>query len=116
MSLPKDDIPNGQQEILIENLEPNTEYTVEIKMRNKDGTGPVAGVNVTTTEKPEVRPDDETLKLIFVSDYQILMQGSNYIYENANFIYNSSDAITGIAIHVAKKLLFISDKSKSIYK
>lgn len=85
-------------------------------MRNNAGIGPAAVINVTTTEKPEVRHDDETLKLIIVSDNQILMQGSKYFYEQPNFIYNSSDTITGVGIHVAKKLLFITDESRAIYK
>lgn len=85
-------------------------------MRNKAGIGPAAVINVTTTEKPEVRPDDESLKLIIVSDNRIMMQGSQYFYEPPNFIYNSSDTITGIGVHVAKKLLFITDESRAIYK
>ncbi|XP_031627487.1 proto-oncogene tyrosine-protein kinase ROS-like isoform X2 [Contarinia nasturtii] len=109
------DIPNEQQEILIGNLQPSTNYTVEIMMRNKGGVGPPASVNVTTTEKPEVRHDDETLKLIIASDFQILMQGLRFFYEIPNFIYNSSEPITGIGIHVAKKLLFITD-TYNIYR
>lgn len=85
-------------------------------MRNKAGIGPAAIINVTTTEKPAVRHDDETLKLIIVSDNQILMQGSQYFYENPNFIYNSSDTITGVGVHVVKKLLFVADESRAIYK
>lgn len=85
-------------------------------MRNKAGEGPAAVVKLTTHSKREVRHDDETLKLIIVSDYQILMQGPKFFYEPPNFIYNSSDAIIGIAIHVSKKLLFITDETKSIYK
>lgn len=86
-------------------------------MRNKRGVGPAASVNITTTKKPETRHDDETLKLIIVSKYTILMQGSKFFYEPPNFIYNSSDsAITGIGIHVAKKLLFITDETRAIYK
>lgn len=114
--LPFKDIPKEQQEILIENLQPSTEYTMEIRMRNKAGVGPAAVINVTTAEKPEIRHDDETLKLITVSNYHILMQGSKFFYEPPNFIYNSSDAITGIGIHVAKKLLFITDETRAIYK
>lgn len=110
------DIPNEEQEILIEHLKPLTNYTAEIRMRNKAGNGPAAIINVTTTAKPEARPDDETLKLIIVSDYHILMQGSTLFYEPPNFIYNSTDIITGIGIHVAKKLLFITDESRAIYK
>lgn len=110
------DIPNEQQEILIENLKPTTEYTVELQMRNNAGPGPAAMINVTTTEKPEVRHEDEKLKIIIVSDNQIMMQGSLYFYDSVNFIYNSSETITGIGVHVAKKLLFIADKSGSIYR
>lgn len=101
---------------MIENLSPSTQYTVELSMRNKVGVGPSASVNVTTTQKPEIRHDDETLKLIIVSDYQILMQGPKFFYEPPNFIYNSTSVITGIGIHVAKNLLFITDQTRAIFK
>lgn len=110
------DIPYEQQEYLIENLKPSTEYTVELSMRNKAGVGPAATKNVTTADKPETRPDDETLKLIVVSDHKILMQGPRFFYEPPNIIYESSEAITGVGIHVAKKLIFITDESHTIYK
>lgn len=85
-------------------------------MRNKAGTGPAALINVTTAEKPEIRHEDEELKIIIVSDKHIMMQGSQYFYESPNFIYNSSETITGIGIHVAKKLLFVADETGSIYR
>lgn len=85
-------------------------------MQNKVGIGPAAVVNITTLPKPEVRPDDEALKLIIVSEHEILMQGARFFYEPANFIYNSKEMITGVGIHVAKKLLFITDESRAIYR
>lgn len=85
-------------------------------MRNKAGVGPAALINITTTSKPEIRHDDETLKLVIVSNYQILMQGPKFFYEPPNFIYNSNNSITGVGIHVAQKLLFITDETRAIYK
>lgn len=85
-------------------------------MRNKAGVGPAAEIIIATPKKPEVRHDDETLKLIIVSNYQILMQGPKFFYEPPNFIYNSTEAITGVGIHVAKKLLFITDETRAIFK
>lgn len=115
MSILKD-IPNEQKEELVENLQPATEYTVELSMRNKAGVGPAAIVNITTTEKPEIHPDDETLNLIVVSQHQIFLQGSRFFYDAPNLIYKSSDTITGVGIHVTKKLLFITDESHAIYR
>lgn len=85
-------------------------------MQNKVGVGPAAVVNITTLPKPEVRPDDEALKLIIVSEQKIHMQGSRFFYENPNLIYDSKEMITGVGIHVAKKLLFITDESHAIYR
>lgn len=85
-------------------------------MRNKAGEGPAAEVKLKTHNKPEVRNDEETLKLIIVSNHQILMQGPKFFYEPPNFIYNTSDAIIGVGIHVARKLLFITDETRAIYK
>lgn len=85
-------------------------------MLNKAGEGPADAVNVTTAEEPVISHDDETLKLIIVSDHQILMQGQNLFSDQPNFIYNSAHAITGVGIHVAKKLLFITDTTSAIFK
>lgn len=109
------DIPKEQKEILIENLKPSTNYTVELRMRNKAGLGPPAAVNITTTPKPDTSSDDETLKLIIVSDHQILMQGPKLFFEPPHFIYNGSSNITGIGIHVKRNLLFITDSGGSIF-
>lgn len=80
---------------------------------------PAATVNATTANTPEIRHDYETVKLIIVTDYQIFMQGPTFFFEpeeSDNFIYNSTDTITGIGIHVSKKLLFITDETHNIYK
>lgn len=110
------DIPATEKEYLVEKLTPNTEYAVSLKMRNAFGEGPATTVHVTTTEEPTVRPDDENLKLIIVSDYSILMQTSSLLFETANFIYNGTNTIVGVAIHVAQKLIFITDSTRVVYK
>lgn len=84
-------------------------------MRNKAGVGPAASVNIKTTAKPDTSSDDETLKLIIVSDHQILMQGPKFFFEPPHFIYNGSSVITGIGIHVKRNLLFITDSSNAIF-
>lgn len=109
------DIPAGEKEYLVEKLSPKTEYKISLKMRNAYGEGPAAISIVSTTEQP-FRPEHEELKLILVSDHKILLQGSNYFYDTPNFIYNSTEVIVGVAIHVSKKLLFIADESQNIYK
>lgn len=109
------DIPKEQKEILIESLKPSTNYTIELRMRNKAGIGPPASVKITTTPKPDTSADDEILKLIIVSDHQILMQGPKFFYDPPHFIYNSSNKIIGIGIHVKRNLLFITDSSNTIF-
>lgn len=109
------DIPAGEKEYLVEKLSPKTEYKISLKMRNSYGVGPAALTVVSTTEQP-FRPEHEELKLILVSNHNILLQGSNYFYDTPSFIYNSTEAIVSVAIHVSKKLLFIADESQKIYK
>lgn len=108
-------MPATEKDYLIEKLTPSTNYTVSLKMRNADGEGPAAVRMVTTTNKPPPPPEDEELKLILVSKHHILMQGPSYFYDIPHFIYNSSDEILGASIHVMKKLLFVVDKTQTIF-
>lgn len=84
-------------------------------MRNANGEGPAAMTMVATTAEPSAPPEDEELKIILVSEHSILMEGPNYFYDTPNFIYNSSDEIVGASIHVARKLLFIVDKTRRVF-
>lgn len=87
-----------------------------MKMRNAEGEGPATEMTVKTLEEPPSQPEDKELKFILVSDNTILLQGQSYFYDFPNFIYNSSERILGVGIHVAEKVLFIADETQTIYK
>lgn len=107
-------MPGTEKDYLVEKLQPATNYTISLKMRNAVDEGPAARAMVATALKPPPPPEDEELKLILVSEHSILMEGPDYFYDTPNFIYNSTHEIIGVSIHVAKKLLFIVDKTKHV--
>lgn len=108
-------MPATEKDYLIEKLTPTTNYTISLKMRNADGEGPAAVRMVATTNKPPPPSEDEKLKLILVSKNHILMEGSTYFYDTPYFIYNSTEEILGASIHVMEKLLFIVDKTRTVF-
>lgn len=54
--------------------------------------------------------------LILGADYSILSQGSDLLADTTQTFYTSEFRIKGMAIHIAKKLLFVSDEGGYIYK
>lgn len=87
-----------------------------MQTRNQVDYGPAASTVVTTMPEPVARSDEEKLTLVLASEYSILLQGSKLFYDPPEFIYNTSDLIQGVAIHIAKKLLFVADKTGRIFK
>lgn len=85
-------------------------------MRNTVGEGPAATTFVTTPSEPLVSTEETKLSLIIASEHKVVSQGSNFFADRPQIIYESQDAITGIAVHVARNLLFVADTTKVIYK
>lgn len=89
---------------------------MEGRTQNKTGVDAVTVTDVTTANEPKIQQDGEKLEEIIVTNHHILMQSPQFSYEPANFIYYSSETITSIGIHIGKKLLFIIDETRAIYK
>lgn len=85
-------------------------------MRNAVGEGPAALTLVRTQTAPPIKSDDPKITLILGAEYSVLSQGIDLLSDPAQVIYSSEKRIMGIAIHIAKKLLFVSDAAGYIYK
>lgn len=85
-------------------------------MRNAIGEGPAFITNITTMAPPNVTQDELKTTLILAAEYSISLQGSDLLSDPAQTIYNSTNRLMGIAIHIAKKLLYVSDEMSYIYK
>lgn len=84
-------------------------------MTNAVGEGPAAMTVVRTTDAPNV-PHKPKTKLILCAEYSILSQGTELWSDSAQGIYSSAERITGVAIHIAKKLIFVADEARYVYK
>lgn len=103
---------------MFEKLGPAHNYTIMAAMRNSEGTGPSAEKVVSTL--PYLVPkDDEPQpepKLILAAEFSVLSQGSDLLSESPKTFYKSTSRIMGMAIHISKKLMFVSDETGFIYQ
>lgn len=83
-------------------------------MRNAVGEGPAATTMVETRPAPNIILPKITL--IWGAEYEILSQGTNLLSDHTHTIYRSQERIKGIAIHIAKRLIFVSDAAKYVRK
>lgn len=83
---------------------------------NQVDYGPVATTIITTLKQPTASTNEEKFALVIASEHTIMLKGQNFFFDKPEFVYNTTDLITGMAIHVAKKLLFVSDDTGKIYK
>lgn len=110
------DIPATDKFDLIDKLEPQTDYHVSVHMTNAYGQGPAASASVRTLAAPYIANPNPKITLILGSENKVGTLGKNLLADSAQIIYNSNYSIQGIAIHIARKLLFVSDSSQSVYK
>lgn len=85
-------------------------------MTNAVGEGPAAMTRVRTTDAPDVPHEEPKTKLILCAEYSILSQGTELWSDSAQGIYSSAERITGVAIHIAEKLIFVADEARYVYK
>lgn len=85
-------------------------------MTNAVGEGPAAMTVVRTTNAPDVPHEEPKTKLILCAEYSILSQGTELWSDSAQGIYSSAERITGVAIHISQKLIFVADEARYVYK
>lgn len=102
-------------------------------MRNSVGLGPTSQVLVSTPPQPSglkkitnpfynfknyllfVAKNAEQPILIVASHHVVVQQGTDPLEEPVA-LYNTQHIIKGIAVHIARKLLFVSDSTGSVYR
>ncbi|RZC34249.1 proto-oncogene tyrosine-protein kinase ROS, partial [Asbolus verrucosus] len=109
------DIPAENNFYMFRNLRPARNYTVSIRMRNGVGSGPSAKVTVSTPAEPLANKVDQQPVLILGTEHGVIEQGTDILDEPV-ILYSTLMIIKGIAIHINKKLLFVSDSGGHIMK
>ncbi|GAB0094112.1 Tyrosine-protein kinase receptor [Sergentomyia squamirostris] len=101
---------------MFEKLTPSNNYSVSVTMRNAEGEGPAASIIVATPPEPEVTFIEPNPSFILGTEYSVLSQGSDFFTDSSKEFYSTTIKIKGIALHIAKQLLFISEESGYVYK
>ncbi|KAG5883190.1 hypothetical protein JTB14_018205 [Gonioctena quinquepunctata] len=108
----KDILPENSF-ILVRDVKPSRNYTIEIRMRNKRGFGPAATVLVSTPAERQVNNVQQP-SLILGTNSSIFEL--NNILGEPNIIYKSDVELKGIGFHYNKKLFFITDSDGYVSK
>ncbi|XP_071445601.1 proto-oncogene tyrosine-protein kinase ROS [Hetaerina americana] len=110
------DIPDSENgnTYMFQNLIPNRNYTVSVRMRNGVGEGPVALTTVSTPPEPTEKDNFQPV-LILGSHHSVIRQGADML-EEPTVIYNSSHLIKGVGLHISKDLLFVSDGAGIVWR
>ncbi|CAH1283434.1 unnamed protein product, partial [Diabrotica balteata] len=114
-SPPQNDIPPDKSDIVVGDLKALNNYSVELRMRNKNGSGPPA---TTTVSTPAERQITNVTKppLILGTNSTILELNNLSLDEEPKVLYKSTIELKGIGFHYNKKLLFITDSDGYVSK
>ncbi|XP_044756024.1 proto-oncogene tyrosine-protein kinase ROS isoform X2 [Coccinella septempunctata] len=104
----------GTNYYIFRNLAPNTNYNVSISMRNSVGIGPSAQVTISTPPEPSARHSKKPI-LILGTEHSVIKQGAHIIDEPV-LLYETEKQIKGLAVHISKKLLFVSESDGHVAK
>ncbi|XP_029040730.2 proto-oncogene tyrosine-protein kinase ROS isoform X3 [Osmia bicornis bicornis] len=115
-SAPIIDIPTSENtnHYLIQNLEPNQNYSISVTMRNGVGEGPPAVTCITTTPEPAVK--DTQQPILILGGQHVVMKQDADMLDDPSVIYENTSTIRGVAIHVASAQLFVSDSMGYVYR
>ncbi|XP_054270502.1 proto-oncogene tyrosine-protein kinase ROS isoform X2 [Macrosteles quadrilineatus] len=114
-SPPAIDIPASENKdfYMFQNLMPSRNYSVSVSMRNAAGLGPVATAFVTTPAFAEVK-ETQQLILIMGARNTVISQAADLL-DDPVVMYKTTHHIKGVAVHVRKELLFVSDSSSTVW-
>ncbi|CAG9822767.1 unnamed protein product [Phaedon cochleariae] len=107
------DIPPDNSFIIVRDVRPLRNYTIEIRMRNARGAGPPATVSVSTPEERRIN-NVEQPPLILGTNTSIFERDN--MLEEPKSIYKSKNELKGLGFHYNKQLLFIIDSEGVVSK
>lgn len=115
----KQDIPvteNTVNSYMFSKLLPFRNYSIYVSMLNAEGEGPAAETTLSTPNEPAVKDNEPEPTLILGSEYSILSQGADILSEPQKVFYRSEHRIVGVAIHVAKQLVFVAEENGYVFR
>ncbi|XP_037919299.1 protein sevenless isoform X2 [Hermetia illucens] len=113
------DIPvteNTVNSYMFSKLLPFRNYSIYVSMLNAEGEGPAAETTLSTPNEPTVKDNEPEPTLILGSEYSILSQGADILSEPQKVFYRSEHRIVGVAIHVAKQLVFVAEENGYVFR
>ncbi|XP_070506789.1 protein sevenless isoform X5 [Chironomus tepperi] len=111
------DPSNDTNYYIFEKLSPERNYSIQIRTRNARGVGPFAEARTMTA--PYLKDDgaSEDPKLILATEYKIVSQGKDFLMAQPTTFYaTNTSKISGIALDVRKKLIFVAEENGCIYQ
>ncbi|OXU31361.1 hypothetical protein TSAR_014934 [Trichomalopsis sarcophagae] len=108
------DIPVSQDTFMFQNLEPNTNYSITLTMRNGDGEGPATSAFVETLLEPEANSSEKP-SLLITSEYTVIRQSADVLVDAA-LLYRSTEQIRDTALLTSTSQFFISDSAERLYR
>ncbi|XP_050308693.1 proto-oncogene tyrosine-protein kinase ROS isoform X2 [Anthonomus grandis grandis] len=108
------DVPPTKTFYDYRNLQPNTNYTVSVQMRNSFGSGPASSVQVSTPKEQQIAQNQKPI-LILGTQYGIF-QLENLLGDSLHLFHSDETPIEGVGIHISKQLLFVSDANGSVWR
>lgn len=126
---------------MFQNLEPNTNYSVTLTMRNGDGEGPATSVFLKTLVEPEgifnslkkiyskpimivlkncgkcylAANSSEKPSLLITSEYTVIRQSADVLIDAA-LLYRSTEQIRDTALLTSSSQFFVSDSAERLYR
>ncbi|XP_012264218.2 proto-oncogene tyrosine-protein kinase ROS isoform X2 [Athalia rosae] len=99
---------------MFQNLKPDKNYSVSLTMRNSEGEGPPAVIHIATTPEAAVKDTQQPI-LILGGKHTVKKQDADML-EDPTLIYETTNTISGVAIHVASAQVFVSDSGGYVYR
>ncbi|XP_014249043.1 proto-oncogene tyrosine-protein kinase ROS [Cimex lectularius] len=103
------DIPVSEKKefYMFQSLLPSRNYSVSVAMRNAVGLGPPAVTMLSTPSLSHVKKAEKTI-LILGAHHTVISQAADMLDEPV-VMYETQHRIRGVAVHIRKGLLFVSD-------
>ncbi|CAG9858272.1 unnamed protein product [Phyllotreta striolata] len=109
------DIPPDKSDIVVGDLKALNNYSVELRMRNKDGSGPPATITVSTPAERQMTNIQQP-HLILATNSTVFEINHIILEVEPRILYISKIELKGIGFHYSKRLLFVADSDGYVTK